>query len=310
MPSLLPASPQYFFSRRIGCNESEKSIWRLKVAVADSSGAIGLGVSVAIFFGITTAVLLFPVTAPQAIGTLPLIALFFIVLVLVLAHLTFWYELTGVPFLALMALLALVFAAFNWNDNHEIASVGETTSAPLAIKGQMPSDVWKSFLAWYQARPGKEQFKDTFPVYIVAAQGGGIYAAYHTAILLSRIQDYCPEFRNHLFAISSVSGGSLGSAVFASVTKVLAERPSYENEDAGRPASPNWPCPPMEKSTGHYFIRPSTGPHEQAARKILSSNFLAPLVAGTLFSGFYPALSAPARACVRSCEVVGICLRG
>ena len=35
----------------------------------------------------------------------------------------------------------------------------------------------------------------------------------------------------------------------------------------------------MEKSTGHYFIRPSTGPHEQAARKILSSNFLAPLVA-------------------------------
>ena len=141
-------------------------------------------------------------------------------------------------------------------------------------------------MAWYQARPGKDQFKDTFPVYIVAAQGGGIYAAYHTAILLSRIQDFCPEFRNHLFAISSVSGGSLGAAVFASVTKVLAERPSYENEDSTRTAAPEWPCPPMERSTGHYFIRPNTGHHEQAARKILSSNFLAPLVAGTLFPDF------------------------
>ena len=245
----------------------------------------GLGVSFAIFFGIAVVVYLSPIAVPQAIGTLPLVALFFIALVLVFVELTFSYEMTGVPFMASFVVLALVFAARDWNDNHVIKAVGEKTGAPLTVKSQMPADAWKSFQAWFEARPGKRQFEKTFPVYIVAAQGGGIYAAYHTAILLSRLQDYCPEFRNHLFAISSVSGGSLGAAVFASVTKALAQTGGAQVEA---------PCRPMEhaaeamtKATGagSYKIDVA-GPHEQAAQKILASNFLAPLAAGTLFPDF------------------------
>jgi hypothetical protein len=127
----------------------------------------------------------------------------------------------------------------------------------------------------------------------VAAQGGGIYAAYHTAILLSRIEDYCPEFRNHLFAISSVSGGSLGAAVFASLTKALAHTHIEQGTDedvtpeASMPeATIELPCPVMERGTLRSFSAPKPGAHELAARRILASNFLAPLAAGALFPDF------------------------
>jgi hypothetical protein len=53
-----------------------------------------------------------------------------------------------------------------------------------------------------------------YPIYIASAQGGGIYAAYHTAKTFQTITDKVPNFRNHLFAISSVSGGSVGSAIY------------------------------------------------------------------------------------------------
>ena len=53
---------------------------------------------------------------------------------------------------------------------------------------------------------------------LVASSGGGIRAAYWTALVLSKLNEI-PEFRQHLFAISSVSGGSLGASLFrASLT--------------------------------------------------------------------------------------------
>jgi hypothetical protein len=54
-----------------------------------------------------------------------------------------------------------------------------------------------------------------YPIYIASAQGGGIYAAYHTAKTFQTITANIPNFRNHLFAISSVSGGSFGSVIYA-----------------------------------------------------------------------------------------------
>src|SRR5258706_2825494 len=54
-----------------------------------------------------------------------------------------------------------------------------------------------------------------YPVFVVAAQGGGYYAAYHSGLFLARLEDRCPSFADHTFAVSSVSGGSLGAAVFA-----------------------------------------------------------------------------------------------
>jgi hypothetical protein len=53
-----------------------------------------------------------------------------------------------------------------------------------------------------------------YPVFIVAAEGGGIYAASAISTFLSRLQQAAPHFDQHVFAISGVSGGSIGAAIF------------------------------------------------------------------------------------------------
>ena len=96
----------------------------------------------------------------------------------------------------------------------------------------------EEFEQWYASRPDLEVY-DEYPVYIVAAQGGGMYAADQTAIFLSRLQDNCPAFRNHLFAISAVSGGSVGAATFVSALRLAEQAPDAQKAaTAGSAASP------------------------------------------------------------------------
>ncbi len=68
--------------------------------------------------------------------------------------------------------------------------------------------------AYKEARPTSR-----YPVFIIAAEGGGIYAATAAATFLSRLQERCPSFAQHVFAISGVSGGSVGAAVFQSAVQ-------------------------------------------------------------------------------------------
>ncbi len=58
---------------------------------------------------------------------------------------------------------------------------------------------------------------------IVSAEGGGIYAAYHAAYVLAKLQDASNgAFCRHVFAISGVSGGSVGAGVFAALAATHA----------------------------------------------------------------------------------------
>lgn len=79
--------------------------------------------------------------------------------------------------------------------------------------GPEPS-IAASFDAWYRGIEGDN-------VFLVAAEGGGIRAAYWTALVLGEIDDQQPAFARHVFAISGISGGSLVAAVFDAL---LAER--------------------------------------------------------------------------------------
>lgn len=49
---------------------------------------------------------------------------------------------------------------------------------------------------------------------VVATAGGGMRAAYWTATLLGRLHDTIPGFADQLFAISGVSGGSVGATLY------------------------------------------------------------------------------------------------
>jgi hypothetical protein len=93
-----------------------------------------------------------------------------------------------------------------WNDNHVIRTV-----PPQEVKRL---DVIQSFREWYALAEKNDGAGVVHPLYVVATEGGGIRAAYWTATVLGGLQDANPGFASHLFAISGVSGGSLGAVVF------------------------------------------------------------------------------------------------
>ena len=106
---------------------------------------------------------------------------------------------------------ALAFGQFGCNANHGVRTLDP---APPAAE----RDLKRLFGSWYNSRKDRKAFKQ-YPVYIVATAGGGYYAAYHAARVLARLQDQCPNFAQHVFAISGVSGGSLGAGVFSSLVE-------------------------------------------------------------------------------------------
>jgi hypothetical protein len=127
--------------------------------------------------------------------------------------LIYFFKQAGLPSMA--ALPLLLFVVFSlWNDNHGVALL-EGNAGPVLRRG-----VGSHLAAWLSAREASGELKRDapFPVFLVAAEGGGIRAAYWAGSVLAKLQDDSgSEFGKHLFALSGVSGGSLASAVFAAL---------------------------------------------------------------------------------------------
>lgn len=74
------------------------------------------------------------------------------------------------------------------------------------------NSVESTFNEWLGARANASD--ERFPVFVVAARGGGAYAAAASAALMTRLECASPGFSRHVFAISGVSGGSIGAVVY------------------------------------------------------------------------------------------------
>ena len=122
------------------------------------------------------------------------------------------------------------------NDNHDLRTVTPTKDY---IRPSL-SDALKD---WHD-RVAKKYPGMTHPLYIVASEGGGIRAAYWTAAVLGTIQDEQPAFADHVFAISGVSGGSLGAAVFVSLLPDGRDRKDFTQR--------------AESMLGRDFLSPAT----------------------------------------------------
>jgi hypothetical protein len=167
----------------------------------------------------------------------------------------------GLPLVSM--LLAWAMLCSLWNDNHRVRTVpaeaaGKTLSfsAKSALSPEQDTTaavppVQQAFVAWHDAvekaypSVADGSLSAPRPVFIVATEGGGIRAAYWTALVLAALQDrsqdqrktwaathpgqpLSPDFASHLFAISGVSGGSLGAAFF---NTLLAEEVAYPMEN-------------------------------------------------------------------------------
>lgn len=175
---------------------------------------------------------LWPVAMGQALGTLPIVLLAAANMVLFGTALLYLSRRWRLPLLVLLITLAVIFS--RWNDNHAMRLVED---AP----GPEPLTIQQHFKQWQGSGTGK-------PIFIVAAEGGGIRAAYWAALVLARLEDRTPGFSRQVFAVSGVSGGSLGGAVFASLA---AEK------ESGRAL----PCGDLSACTarilGHDFLSPA-----------------------------------------------------
>ncbi|HEX3528552.1 MAG TPA: hypothetical protein VH988_15915 [Thermoanaerobaculia bacterium] len=171
------------------------------------------------------------------------------------SFLAYLFDSYHVPLAFTFLALAVAFSGFN--DNHDVRTLDG------ALPARQPLD--KTFDAWYARLAAKYPNESPHPVFVVATEGGGIRAAYWTAAVLTAIQDQAPEFSDHLFAISSVSGGSLGSTVFTALVADSA-RTGVVNECSGA-------------------VEPTTS-YRRAAQQMLSYDFLAPTLGSMLHADF------------------------
>lgn len=156
-------------------------------------------VMLTLVFGV---VYLSPVDFPQWIGATAVIISAFGFWLVIISMSTILEHYFHAPLLLALIILAGVFSFFN--NNHQIRSI---TSVP-----NQRTELEKHFLQWAKAR---SHGNDTFPVFLIASEGGGIRSAYWTSRVLSLAQEQNPDFKNHVFALTGVSGGSLGVAMFA-----------------------------------------------------------------------------------------------
>ena len=239
-----------------------------------------LALTLFLILGLTVLFNAFPVEIPQFFGVFGILAWFTFCIVAFTVHLTLLTINFRIPFIPIILFLAIFWSYLDRNDNHSIRILDDTTSFPKLV-----STSAENFREWYESRPDLSVFKDEYPVYIVAAEGGGIYAAYQSATFLARLQDLCPSFAQHLFAISSVSGGSLGSALFDAALRTGSSQNTNVQTDTSCPKISNFLRPdfPISATLGDI------GKMEQRVQKVLSHDFLSPLVAATLFSDFMQA---------------------
>jgi len=221
------------------------------------------------------------------IGSLAIFNIFIIWIAFSLGNLVLINHQTKFPAITVLIAIAVFSTAFDLNDNHEVRklerNVEEQDNVSFALTHWLRS---RPDRAYYQARsfphiealnlqPESRDSQITerreYPIYVIAAQGGGLYAAHQTALALARVQDRCPAFAQHVFAISGVSGGSLGAALFSALVK-------FRTQNDAPIIDPT--C--LDKK----ITLDKPGWYEERVNKFMSSDFLSPLIAAGLFPDF------------------------
>ena len=198
-----------------------------------------------------------PIALLELLGPIAILLIWVTFVVYFSSVITKIFDPMHVPALSIAIGAAFLFSIYNLNNNHVVKP------SPIPPKEIPNLDV---FDKWLDARADKDHFaQGRYPVIIVSAAGGGLYAALHTATVLARLQDACPNFSQHVFAISTVSGGSLGAATFTSLSKL----PDLNRKWVG--------C--------KFGVRPK-GPNEERVQKFLDHDFLTPILANALFPDF------------------------
>ncbi|MBZ9748315.1 hypothetical protein LB516_24085 [Mesorhizobium sp. CO1-1-7] len=210
-----------------------------------------------------------PYRLPVLLGSMAIVLFFLLVTGGFLSVLFRLRDRWNIPAFSILLIVAVYLSWLNVSDNH----IPSKVRRPEGAAGVQPTAA--ALYAWLSARGDRDHFLSSgrpYPVFIISAAGGGHYAADFAATFLARVQDRCPSFSQHIFAISSVSGGSIGAGVFAALAKSFAANGPWAECAVGTMAP---------------------GMFERTTRQILDRDFLAPVMASMLFSDL-PATLVPA----------------
>jgi len=210
----------------------------------------------------------FPVTTGTMLGSAAILFLAATAWISFGTLLVYACQATGLPIIGGIAAIAFISSLFPdygiFSDNHDVRRLA---SAPADWTG--PEERITPYFDKWAAKPATDK---NAPVIIVATAGGGIRAAYWTATVLGELTDRSRRnappptgsagrsvvFEEQLFAISGVSGGSLGAAVYRGL---LLESGKNCIDDESKQAS--------------GFAR--------CGQAVLSGDFLGPTLAASLF---------------------------
>ncbi len=219
---------------------------------------------------------------------------------------------------AAIVLLLPVLGFANW---HELRTAVVVDQNPAASAGADSLSVKVEFTCWLEQRgiaaapltsgqqpiacPGQQKAvapppeagatPQKYPVFIIAAEGGGIYAASAASIFLARLEQVAPQFDAHVFAISGVSGGSIGAAIFQALDHAAhADQPATTGALAGSD-NPNCAQPPPADRG-----RPGRSLTEEAAN-VMEDDHFSPVV-GSIFPEIFGAPLSRSDALVASFE--------
>lgn len=132
-------------------------------------------------------------------------------------------ERAAFPILTLATLWMVLLQTLHWDDNHHVrqsAAAASWRAQSVPAAGGAPAA---------QAIAARMRGNADAPVFLVAAEGGGIRAAAWAALVLARLQaESDGAFAGRYVAGSGVSGGSLGLATFSAM---LAHEPALAPRD-------------------------------------------------------------------------------
>lgn len=125
-----------------------------------------------------------------------------------------------IPMLGLLLGAAALFSL--WMDNH---AVGRRVGTAVAPSGAEQVYLETAYADW--ARHARRNADGTFqPMILVAAEGGASRAGFWTGEVLAALhRDTGGAFADNLFAISSVSGGSVGAVGYVAALQEHRTRP-------------------------------------------------------------------------------------
>jgi hypothetical protein len=232
-----------FILRRQRWMANPQAMVEIRVRALEGWDRVLIRLAVGLSFALFAAFMVWPVWLPQHMGAPAIVVLGFAGIVLFGSMvLTYAFLAAEQPAgTSLFLALAVLFAFLN--DDHWVRLADGATPTARPAPGDQ-------YTAWRRAQ-GKDPAAAQ-PLVLVAASGGGIRAAYWTASTLALLEQV-PGFTHALFAISGVSGGSLGAAVYVALKR--------EQLETGEP----------KEILGQ-------------ARQVLAQDFLCPVLAGLLFS--------------------------